>query len=454
MTWMKKIKNLRKTLVFKLIFSIILIFIIMTATSNYIIGKYQEKRILDIGEQIIVEENKKSAEEDYFIVLEDAKLNSTKEIKNFSLMVIGITICLGSLVYYFLLTKLLGPLGDLKNRVLEVDIDNIKNKEAIYMDGESQEIEDLSLAFEKSLDKIYASYAREKSLSSSIAHELNTPVAVMKSSLEIYLMKNQVKDQDLRDLLDNFEENIDRISKIIESLLFLNRRENAVLRKFDIKDLVDEIVFDLEDMADEKNVNIISNVKSEMIYSSDILLERVLFNLGKNGISYNKDGGSLVFDFYEDENNYFIKISDTGIGISDEDKEKIFDLFYRVDESRNRKSGGYGIGLNLVKNIMEKLKGEIRVGDNIINNEKVGSVLYVVLPKIKEETLWGLYFCLINLIYKFFRIYGENPVKRMASYAFKFYGPKIPWINWTIGISVIAKDKQFILFYFERWSRR
>lgn len=393
MTWMKKIKNLRKTLVFKLIFSIILIFIIMTATSNYIIGKYQEKRILDIGEQIIVEENKKTTEEDYFIVLEDAKLKSTREIKNFSLIVIGMTICLGSLFYYFLLTKLLGPLSDLKNRVLEVDIDNIKAKESIYMEGESQEIEDLSLAFEKSLDKIYSSYEREKSLSSSIAHELNTPVAVMKSSLEIYLMKNKVDDLELHELLENFDENIDRISKIIESLLFLNRRENAVLRKFDIKDLVDEIVFDLEDMAEEKNVEIISRVDNNIIYSSDILLERVLYNLGKNGISYNKDGGSLIFDFYEDDKNYFIKISDTGIGISDEDKEKIFDLFYRVDGSRSRKTGGYGIGLNLVKNIMEKLKGEIRVRDNISEDkEKIGSIIEIILPKIKEETLWDFYY--------------------------------------------------------------
>lgn len=388
MTWMKKIKNLRKTLVFKLIFSIILIFIIMTATSNYIIGKYQEKRILDIGEQIIVEENKKTAKEDYFIVLEDAKLKSTREIKNFSLIVIGMTICLGSLFYYFLLTKLLGPLSDLKNRVLEVDIDNIKAKESIYMEGESQEIEDLSLAFEKSLDKIYSSYEREKSLSSSIAHELNTPVALMKSSLEIYLMKNKVDDLELHELLDNFDENIDRISKIIESLLFLNRRENTVLRKFDIKDLVDEIVFDLEDMAEEKNVEIISRVDNNIIYSSDILLERVLYNLGKNGISYNEDGGSLIFDFYEDDKNYFIKISDTGIGISDEDKEKIFDLFYRVDGSRSRKTGGYGIGLNLVKNIMEKLKGEIRVRDNISEDkEKIGSIIEIILPKTKEETL-------------------------------------------------------------------
>ena len=384
---MKKIKNVKNTIVFKLILSIILIFIVMTATSNYIIGKYQEKRIQDIGEKIVMEETNKG-NKDYFIVLEDSKLKSTKEIKNFSLIVIGSTIALGSLVYYFLVSRSLKPLKELKEKVQEIDIDKVDSEEKIYMEGQSQEIEELSLAFQKSLDKIYGSYAREKALSSSIAHELNTPVAVMKSSLEIYLMKNKVEDRELKELLDNFDENIDRISKIIESLLFLNRRENAISRKFDIKDLVEEIVFDLEDLAEEKNVNLISKMGSREIYTSDILLERVLYNLGKNAIAYNKEGGLVVFDFAEDEENYFIYVRDTGLGIDEEEKEKVFDLFYRVDESRNKKTGGYGIGLNLVKNIVEKLGGQVLISDNLNgNNEIRGSVFEVRLPKSKEETL-------------------------------------------------------------------
>lgn len=384
---MKRIKNVKNTIVFKLILSIILIFIVMTATSNYIIGKYQEKRIQDIGEKIVMEETNKG-NKDYFIVLEDSKLKSTKEIKNFSLIVIGSTIALGSLVYYFLVSRSFKPLKELKERVQEIDIDKVDSEERIYMEGQSQEIEELSLAFQKSLDKIYGSYAREKALSSSIAHELNTPVAVMKSSLEIYLMKNKVEDRELKELLDNFDENIDRISKIIESLLFLNRRENAISRKFDIKDLVEEIVFDLEDLAEEKNVNLISKMGSREIYTSDILLERVLYNLGKNAIAYNKDGGLVVFDFAEDEENYFIYVRDTGLGIDEEEKEKVFDLFYRVDESRNKKTGGYGIGLNLVKNIVEKLGGQVLIRDNLNeNNEIRGSIFEVRLPKSKEEIL-------------------------------------------------------------------
>lgn len=204
----------------------------------------------------------------------------------------------------------------------------------------------------------------------------------MKSSLEIYLMKNKVEDQELKELLDNFDENIDRISKIIESLLFLNRRENAVLRNFNIRDLVEEIAFDLEELAEEKNVKIISKLESKEIYTSDILLERVLYNLGKNAISYNRDGGLVIFDSGEDEENYFIYVKDTGLGIDEEDREKVFDLFYRLDESRNKKTGGYGIGLNLVKNIVEKLGGKVLISDNLNEDgEIIGTVFKVILPK-------------------------------------------------------------------------
>lgn len=125
---MKRIKNVKNTIVFKLILSIILIFIVMTATSNYIIGKYQEKRIQDIGEKIVMEETNKG-NKDYFIVLEDSKLKSTKEIKNFSLIVIGSTIALGSLVYYFLVSRSLKPLKELKERVQEIDIDKVNSEE-------------------------------------------------------------------------------------------------------------------------------------------------------------------------------------------------------------------------------------------------------------------------------------------------------------------------------------
>ena len=204
----------------------------------------------------------------------------------------------------------------------------------------------------------------------------------MKSSLEIYLMKNKIEDQELKELLENFDENIDRISKIIESLLFLNRRENAVLRNFNLKDLVEEIAFDLEELAEEKNIRIISKVESKEIYTSDILLERVLYNLGKNAISYNRDGGDVVFDFSEDDENYFIYVKDTGPGIDEGDRERVFDLFYRIDESRNKKTGGYGIGLNLVKNIVEKLGGKVLISDNLNEDgEIIGTVFKVILPK-------------------------------------------------------------------------
>lgn len=372
---MNKIKN---TIIFKLLFSVILIFVIMTATSNFIIGKYQEKIIFELGEDFVMEKETYRNNDNFLVIIEDAKLKSTKEMRNFSLMVITCTIIIGSLIYLYIIWRILKPLQELKKRAMEIDIDNLKSFESIYMEGESVEIEELSRAFQNSIDKIYLGYEREKSLSSSIAHELNTPISIMKSQLDLYKMKSENNADNLNTLLNNFDENIDRISKIIESLLFLNRRENLRLSEFDIAELVDEIVFDLEDMADDKNIEIKSNIPSKIIKSNDVLLQRMLYNIGKNAILYNVCGGRVDFDFNEDDKNYVFQIKDTGIGLSDEDKKKVFELFYRVDPSRSRKTGGYGIGLNLTKNIVKKLEGSIE----ILDNSPQGSIVKIILPKI------------------------------------------------------------------------
>jgi len=371
---MKKFKN---SIIFKLLFSVILIFIIMTAASNYIIGRYQEKMIFELGENFTLEREAHSDNESFLVIVEDAKLKSTKEMRRFSLIVIISTIIIGSLIYLYIIYRILNPLRELKNKALQIDIDNLKSFDSIYMEGESSEIEELSRAFQNSIDKIYSGYEREKSLSRSIAHELNTPVTIMKSEIDLYKMKDDLDKDSIKYILNSFDENIDRISNIIESLLFLNSRENLRLTEFDIAYLIDEIVFDLEDIENDKKVLIKSNVKSKVIKSNDILIQRMLYNIGKNAVLYNVENGIVEFYFSEIDNKFIFEVKDTGIGLSDEDKKKVFDLFYRVDSSRSRKTGGYGIGLNLTKNIVKKLEGDIE----ILDNHPQGIIVKIILPK-------------------------------------------------------------------------
>lgn len=134
--------------------------------------------------------------------------------------------------------------------------------------------------------------------------------------------------------------------------------------------------FDLEDMALQNNVRLIIKGDDVVLNTDDQILERGLFNIIENGIKYNEYGGCVEVDVKAEEDNVRIKISDTGVGICDEDKLRIFDLFYRVDESRNRGTGGCGIGLALVMHIVGRLGGTVSVKDNIPK----GSIFEIILP--------------------------------------------------------------------------
>lgn len=126
--------------------------------------------------------------------------------------------------------------------------------------------------------------------------------------------------------------------------------------------MIDEILFDLEDRASKKNISLNYNYSNINLTSDDGLVQRLLFNIIENAIKYNEESGRVDIEVSEAGEDVLVKVSDTGIGISDEKKEEIFDLFYQVDDSRNKE--GFGIGLSLSKEIAESLSGKIEVKDN------------------------------------------------------------------------------------------
>ena len=139
--------------------------------------------------------------------------------------------------------------------------------------------------------------------------------------------------------------------------------------------MVDEIILDLEDKASDKKVSLAYENLDLDIISDDSLMQRLLYNIIDNAIKYNKEGGSVKVSGEKSGDEIRILVKDTGIGISDSDKARIFDLFYQVDNSRG--SEGYGIGLSLSKTIADMLRADI----DIKPNEPCGSIFIIKVPK-------------------------------------------------------------------------
>lgn len=374
----KKTFPFQKSIVFRLLISVILIFIAMTILSNFAISKRQETLMSEMGEElenVLVD----SQENDILLLIVDnAQLKSTTEFQMYSFSIMIATILLGSLAFFLIIMHVIKPLKVLTEKVSLIDIDNVESlRNEIVMSKGGYELEELSKSFDAALNKIYESYEKQKQFSANVAHELRTPLAVLRTKIDVFKKKQGHKDAEIEYFISTMENNVTRLSELVEGILFLSRDAQPQYSQVNVRLLLEEILLDVEDKAKEKEISMTIKGEDVVVLTDDMLLERTLLNLIDNAIKYNVEGGYVEVSLSESESEVVIQVADTGIGISDEKKKHIFDLFYRIEESRSRVTGGYGIGLALVQNIITRLGGSISVSDNIPQ----GSIFQVVFKK-------------------------------------------------------------------------
>lgn len=214
---------------------------------------------------------------------------------------------------------------------------------------------------------ILENYEKQKAFVENASHELRTPLAVLQNRLEgLFRRPNDT-------ILDNSESiaaSLDEVRNmrfLITNLLNLARRDDVL--KVDLE-MIQPIMFDevFENyslIAEESNrIFIGQNLATHPIKSDRVLLKQLMTILFDNAIKYTDEDGVVEFTVKTTERHTIITVADNGIGISDSDKLKIFDRFYRVDKARTRQKGGFGLGLSLAQQIVDALKGTITVKDN------------------------------------------------------------------------------------------
>ncbi|MBL7576167.1 Signal transduction histidine kinase [Peptoniphilus asaccharolyticus DSM 20463] len=350
-----------------LVIAIVLIFLFMIIILNFSFNIYQEYLSYKIGEKLISEIQSAYTQNNdgILFLLEDAQIRSTMEFRIYSILISLLVTFLGASIFYVVIIKVLKPLKQLSNTVSKIDLESLSssnNEISIY--SSSLEIQELSLAINNSFKKIFDSYEQQRDFSINIAHELRTPLAILLMKIDVFERQNIYLSDEMLDFISTVKSNVLRLSEMVDSIMLLKRNQVVNLQHFNLNDVINEVIFDLDEVASSKNITLNFNGPDVFIYSDDQLLERVIFNLIENAIKYNITDGKIDISIQDTIEKIIITISDTGIGISDNEKKHIFDLFYRVDDSRSRDFGGYGIGLALVKNILDYLGGTIEVKDN------------------------------------------------------------------------------------------
>ncbi|MCX7739047.1 MAG: HAMP domain-containing histidine kinase [Hydrogenothermaceae bacterium] len=233
----------------------------------------------------------------------------------------------------------------------------------IKITGSGDEIDDLSKVINHLLDRIQVLVNTVKETSESIAHDLKTPIARIRSSIENAMIKNNLS-KDCTDLLGYVLEETEIINQMIADLLTISKIESGAyslkIEDFNLSEAIRRLCYLFKDYASSKSVEVSCDIQDDITIKADSkLLSRAIANIMDNAIKFNMPGGKVAVSLSREQKGISLRIEDTGVGIPPDKINKIFEKFYMVDESRS--VCGSGLGLSLVKAVVEAHGGEISV---------------------------------------------------------------------------------------------
>lgn len=307
------------------------------------------------------------------IVLDVAGIE--RSILSDALVILVFVIIAGSCAAYLLAGHYTKPIKQLSSHMRELAPDSLSRPIEVESGGE--EIQELVRSFNQMTGQLSEAFAMQSRFSVSAAHELRTPLAVLRTRLDVFKKKER-EQKEYDELVQTMETYVDRLSSLISNLLELTETgELPEVEDVSLDSVIKTVVKDLEPVAHEHAVKIHTDIDPLTVRGNASLLYRALYNLVENAIRYNEKEGSISIDLKNQDTAGMVKIADTGVGIAPEARELIFEPFYRVNKSRSREFGGAGIGLSLVKAILKRHGAFIAVDAN----EPQGSVFTITFPK-------------------------------------------------------------------------
>ena len=317
--------------------------------------------------------------------------NSKSDYRNRSLLITAVVALIGGAVTFFVSGKALKPLKEFSETVEKVQAQNL----ADYMIEENRiaELDRLRTSYNKMLLRLSESFETQRQFTGNAAHELRTPLALIQAQLDLYHTTEHPESGDAaEETIQMVTEQNERLGKLVRTLLDMSELQTVARNdRIEIHSLIEEVLTDLEPLAQEKKVELIQKSQGAgekadeelFLTGSDILIYRMLYNLVENAIKYNRKDGTVMVSALREKNKVVLTVSDTGNGIDEAFREQIFEPFFRVDKSRSRELGGVGLGLAMVREVVRVHDGTIEV----YTNKHLGTTFEVKMSIGAEKTV-------------------------------------------------------------------
>ena len=303
--------------------------------------------------------------------------NNKADYKRNSLIITVLLALLGGVVTYFISGHALRPIREFSDKIEEVQAQNLSDSR--IEENNVKELNQLGISYNKMLERLSEAFEIQRQFTANAAHELRTPLALMQVQLDLYNSASHPgNDADTLQTIKMVTEQNDKLNRMVKTLLDMSELQTVGRDDKIILDaIVEEVLADLEPLAQEKNIKLIGKCEDATMIGSDILIYRLVYNLVENAIKYNHPLGQVTVTAYQRKKHVYLSVEDTGSGIPKELRDRVFEPFFRVDKSRSRQMGGVGLGLALVREIALLHGGSVRAEARA----EGGTAFRVVLPR-------------------------------------------------------------------------
>lgn len=298
------------------------------------------------------------------------------EISQYIVMIDCIVFVLALIVAWICSTFFSRPIKRVEQSIEQISRGKVDEDKKDY-----SEIMNISREFKQLMDKLNTQEKSRQEFVSNVSHELKTPITSMKVLADSLLGQQGMPEELYQEFLQDISKEIDRENEIITDLLDLVRMEKSEtaisISSVNVNEILETVLKRLKPIAESKNIELVFESFRPVIADIDeIKFASVVTNLVENAIKYNNTDGTVTASLNSDHQYFYLKVTDTGIGIAEEDQTRVFERFFRVDKARARETGGTGLGLAITKEIVHKHHGSIKIH----SKEGEGTTFTVRIP--------------------------------------------------------------------------
>jgi signal transduction histidine kinase len=233
------------------------------------------------------------------------------------------------------------------------------------------------------IDRLEHSFDQQRAFVQHASHELRTPLAAIRTNIEVAELDPDVSAEEYRGLLETIKTQTARLTRLSEDLLILsaNEEDRRTVEPIDLSAVCREVVEQLEGLAATRGILLRRSGGPVWAMAEPDGIFRCVFNLVDNAIKYSGDGANVTLAVADSPTQATVSVSDTGPGIAADQRDRIFDRFYRIDKSMSRRAGGAGLGLSIVRELAEGMGGSV----SVTSQEGLGSTFIVHLALAPAE---------------------------------------------------------------------